>query len=377
METRSVYSRCLISAALVIALTAAGVDTSKRLREMLTLPPDVGLECRDAADRVLTLELCDDRIGRGADYRLTIEQTARLAVIRVGDPPPPPRLIVGEALPAPDRSDLAGTRITSSSLRGRGTLISFFFADCAPCVEEVPILIEVARRNPALGIVAITFDPPETARRFARETGSSWPIVADARSYIDNLGIRGYPTLVLLDPKGRIAAVRSGLHDAAGRRMTVDEVEQWVRGCRSAVQPQTSSSKPTLQDFAWLAGHWRIEQTDGQTDEQWMAPAGGLMIGMARTVQGGKVREYEFTLLRQEPNGDIVYVASPSKQSETSFKLTSFNGDAAVFENPQHDFPKKIVYARQPDGSLLATIEGPGRDGKTRRVEYPFKRVTP
>jgi hypothetical protein len=133
--------------------------------------------------------------------------------------------------------------------------------------------------------------------------------------------------------------------------------------------------KATLQDFAWLAGHWRIEQGARQVDEQWMAPAGGLMMGMARNVQDGKVREYEFTLLRQDPNGDIYYVASPSKQSETAFKLTSLSRGEAVFENPAHDFPKKVVYTRRPDGSLLAAIEGPGRDGKPRRVEYPFKRM--
>jgi hypothetical protein len=145
----------------------------------------------------------------------------------------------------------------------------------------------------------------------------------------------------------------------------------------AAVQAQAPTTKPTLQDLAWLAGQWRIEQGDRLVDEQWMAPAGGLMMGMARNVQGGKVREYEFTLLRQEPNGDILYIASPSKQAETVFKLTSLSGGTAVFENPEHDFPKKIVYARRPDGSLLAAIEGPGRDGKPRRVEYPYKRVTP
>jgi hypothetical protein len=145
----------------------------------------------------------------------------------------------------------------------------------------------------------------------------------------------------------------------------------------ASAHAQTPAAKPTLQDFAWLAGHWRIEQPDRLVDEQWMAPAGGLMMGMARTIEGGKLREYEFTLLRQEANGDISYVASPSKQAETAFKLTSLNGGTAVFENPQHDFPKKIVYARQPDGSLLAAIEGPGRDGKPRRVEYPYQRVTP
>lgn len=144
-----------------------------------------------------------------------------------------------------------------------------------------------------------------------------------------------------------------------------------------AAHAQAPATKATLQDFAWLAGHWRIEQGDRLVDEQWMAPAAGLMMGMARNVQGGKVREYEFTLLRQEPNGDIFYVASPSKQSEAQFKLTSLRNGEAVFENPEHDFPKKVIYARQADGSLLAAIEGPGRDGKPRRVEYPFKRVKP
>ena len=140
---------------------------------------------------------------------------------------------------------------------------------------------------------------------------------------------------------------------------------------------QAPAAKPTLQDFTWLAGHWRIEQADRLVDEHWMAPSGGLMMGMARFVQAGKVLEYEFTLLRQEANGDIVYIASPSKQAETAFKLTSLRNGQAVFENPQHDFPTKIVYGLQADGSLLAAIEGPGRDGKPRRVEYPYKRVKP
>jgi len=144
-----------------------------------------------------------------------------------------------------------------------------------------------------------------------------------------------------------------------------------------AAHAQAPAAKPTLQDFAWLAGHWRIEQAGSQVDEHWMAPAAGLMMGMARNVQAGKVREYEFTLLRQEPNGDILYIASPSKQAETAFKLTSLRNGEAVFENPEHDFPKKVVYALQADGSLLAAIEGPGRDGKPRRVEYPYKRVKP
>ena len=136
------------------------------------------------------------------------------------------------------------------------------------------------------------------------------------------------------------------------------------------------SAKPTLDTFGWLAGHWRLQSGDRITEEQWMAPAGGLMVGMSRTVKAGKALEYEFTLIRHEPNGEIVFVASPSKQTETTFRLASFTANEAVFENSTHDFPKKVAYSRQPDGSLLAYIEGPGRDGRLRRIDFHYQRVT-
>jgi len=44
-----------------------------------------------------------------------------------------------------------------------------------------------------------------------------------------------------------------------------------------------------------------------------------------------------------------------------------------VFENPQHDFPQRISYKLNPDGTLLAAIDGT-KAGKIRRVEFPYKR---
>jgi hypothetical protein len=38
--------------------------------------------------------------------------------------------------------------------------------------------------------------------------------------------------------------------------------------------------------------------------------------------------------------------------------LTSITADAATFENPSHDYPKLIRYAKKPDGSLETTIAG-------------------
>ncbi|MDQ5979676.1 MAG: hypothetical protein QG602_2651 [Verrucomicrobiota bacterium] len=130
-----------------------------------------------------------------------------------------------------------------------------------------------------------------------------------------------------------------------------------------------------LDRLAWLAGDWRLERAGRVTDEQWMAPAGGVMLGMSRTVAKGKVAEHEFLQLREGPGGDLFYVALPARQKEATFKAVTQTENEVVFENKEHDFPQVIGYRLNADGSLLAWIEGPRADGTTRRVEYPYRRA--
>jgi hypothetical protein len=112
-------------------------------------------------------------------------------------------------------------------------------------------------------------------------------------------------------------------------------------------------------------------------DEQWMAPSGGVMLGMARTVAKGKVQEHEFLQIREGPGGELFYVALPSKQKEAAFKLITQSETETVFENKEHDFPQTIGYRLNADGSLLAWIEGPRPDGTTKRIEYAYQRAKP
>lgn len=130
---------------------------------------------------------------------------------------------------------------------------------------------------------------------------------------------------------------------------------------------------PGVERLAWMAGEWGFERNGRSVTEIWMPPAGGTMLGMSRTVSGDKTVEYEFLLLRVENSGDIAYVAKPSRQAETSFQLVRASETEAVFENLEHDFPQRILYILQPDGSLLAAIEGE-RNGETRRIEFPYQR---
>jgi hypothetical protein len=134
------------------------------------------------------------------------------------------------------------------------------------------------------------------------------------------------------------------------------------------------SAKPSINDLSWLAGCWEANLRGREVNEQWMKPGGGIMLGMARTVSQGKAAEFEFTQIREDKDGAIYYVAKPSGQPEASFKLVKLQNKEAVFENPQHDFPQRIIYRLQPDGSLFARVEATVK-GELRGIDYPYKRA--
>ncbi len=132
-------------------------------------------------------------------------------------------------------------------------------------------------------------------------------------------------------------------------------------------------AKP-LGRFAWLAGCWQGQSGPMTFREHWMPDAGGMMMAMSRTMRGDKVVSYEAIRIELDTDGMPTYVPKPSGQAEARFKLASEIDGRFIFENMQHDFPQRIIYQRNSDGSLLARIEGE-RDGKSRSVDFPMKRT--
>lgn len=135
--------------------------------------------------------------------------------------------------------------------------------------------------------------------------------------------------------------------------------------------PQEESpppAKPDLKDLAWLAGHWRQEAGGTLTEELWMPARGGVMLGLNRSVRGERKAAFEFLRLETDGQG-VVYLASPGGAPPTAFRLTAADASHAVFENPEHDFPKRIEYRLDGD-TLSASISGdkPGPSWAFRRV---------
>ena len=140
-------------------------------------------------------------------------------------------------------------------------------------------------------------------------------------------------------------------------------------GAQAASAPQAHS----LRSLQWLAGCWHSEIDEPGSGEQWMAPAGGSMLGMARTLKNGRMVQHEFMQLRETAAGALVFVAHPSGRAGTSFTATEVSANAAVFEQAGPEFPQRVIYRLQPDGRLAARIEGL-RNGELRGVDFPMRR---
>lgn len=125
----------------------------------------------------------------------------------------------------------------------------------------------------------------------------------------------------------------------------------------------------------WMAGCWAGAGAAG-SEEQWMKPAGGMMLGMSRTVKGGRVVFHEFMTMEIKADGKLVFTARTGAESKAvPFTAIRYSAEEVVFENPDHDFPQRVIYRRTDSGSgLLGRIEGVEK-GKPRAADFPMKRV--
>ena len=141
-----------------------------------------------------------------------------------------------------------------------------------------------------------------------------------------------------------------------------------------AMQSEKPAQTFKIEDLAWLSGDWETAPGRMQNDEHWTKVAGGSLIGMSRTVAGGKTVFFEY--LRIEARGDgVYYVAHPKARTPgTDFKLTRLTGQEAVFENPAHDFPKRIIYRKTADDALTARVEGDGTE-KEKPQDFHYRPV--
>lgn len=117
----------------------------------------------------------------------------------------------GEPAPAVALTDLSGQTRTLAQWQGKLLLVNFWATWCAPCVDEIPLLVEAQARYGAKGLQVLgpAFDEPGPARAMAQRLRINYPVSADlaqadaaARALGNHNGMLPYTVLISRD--GRV-----------------------------------------------------------------------------------------------------------------------------------------------------------------------------
>jgi len=73
------------------------------------------------------------------------------------------------------------------------------------------------------------------------------------------------------------------------------------------------ADKPTgpLAPLAWMRGCWEGKVNQRDFREEWLPPAGDMMVGVSQTTLRDKTIDFEYLRLESRPEG-VFYVAAPS-----------------------------------------------------------------
>ncbi|HYM82142.1 MAG TPA: redoxin domain-containing protein [Candidatus Limnocylindria bacterium] len=114
---------------------------------------------------------------------------------------------------------LDGKTTTLSKLRGKVVLLDFWATWCGPCRIEMPRLQTLHREFKTKGLVVLGINQRETPKRaqdFMKKYGYTFPTLLDTQSAVaEKYQVQGIPTLVVVDPKGTIAAHFIGVREEA------------------------------------------------------------------------------------------------------------------------------------------------------------------
>ena len=143
----------------------------------------------------------------------------------------------------------------------------------------------------------------------------------------------------------------------------------------ASCQKKENPKHEKIKKAAWLVGTWENESPQGKLAETWNKTNDSTFNGHSYFVKGSDTLHLESITLSQR--GDVM-TYTPTVQGQNNnkpveFRMTSATDKQMVFENPNHDFPKKIIYNQINPDSLVAEISGV-QQGKASMEKYPMKK---
>ena len=126
-----------------------------------------------------------------------------------------------------------------------------------------------------------------------------------------------------------------------------------------------------LAALEWMLGGWQQTTEKTLTRETWTRVSGSTFEGFGESLSAdsGERRASE-SLRLVEMQGEVFFVAKVNhNERPVAFTLTACDEGSATFENPQHDFPRKLEYTLTGADTLAVVVSDGGEGGFEIRFE--------
>lgn len=132
------------------------------------------------------------------------------------------------AVPAPNITlpTLDGRHFSLGEHRGKVVFLDFWASWCEPCKASLPMVERFARTHPGVYVETVNVGESRTiAAEFAR-THDMQNVALDGNHLAASwFGVAGFPTMIVIDPKGMIRAKWAGFNPAIALNMGHAETE--------------------------------------------------------------------------------------------------------------------------------------------------------
>jgi ketosteroid isomerase-like protein len=135
----------------------------------------------------------------------------------------------------------------------------------------------------------------------------------------------------------------------------------------AAPAPAFAEQCRTLAPLDWLIGDWVAEQEQSTLRESWVVGTSQSWEGRGVETSKAVPASSNAEELRLVQMGDGVYYVAKVAHNPlpVAFRLNECAGGRFVFENPAHDFPKRLEYLRETDDRLVIRVSDGGAKGFT------------
>ena len=114
--------------------------------------------------------------------------------------------------------DLNGKKVDLKQFRGKVVFLNFWATWCGPCKEEMPSMEALYQKFKEKGFVFLTisvdYEEKKKVKEFINKHHYTFPVLIDSKCLtLDLYGVKGIPTTILIDKKGRMVGSAVGPRD--------------------------------------------------------------------------------------------------------------------------------------------------------------------